>query len=89
MARTVYGGSGKQRTSVLGGRYTQSSNPTPSGVPQGSPGGVTNGTKVRAASRKPGMRFRIGDEGYLWILVIIEMILTVWLRHCNRQHHGG
>lgn len=86
MARTVTGGSGKLKASVLGGRYASSSNTNPSGIPQGSPGGVANNT---AAGRRPGRKLMVGDEGYLWLLVFIEVALMAYLRKHFRRYHGG
>lgn len=84
MARSVTGGSGKLKASVLGGRYSASSNPTPSGIPQGSPGGVPF-----SGGRRPGMKMMVGDEGYLWLLVFIEVALMAWCRKYFRRYHGG
>lgn len=51
--------------------------------PQGTPGGK---------ARKPGTNGRptiLGQEVYLWILVVIEAILTGALRRAFRRFHGG
>ena len=86
MARAVFGGSGKMKTSMLGGRYSAaSSNPIPSGIPQGTPGGIG----VNAAGRRPGAKLMVGDEGYLWVLVAIEVALMCWFRRYFRRYHGG
>lgn len=89
MARTVSGGLGKMRPSALGGRYSATSNPTPSGMPQGTPGGVTMGPGITPSGKGPGMKFRVGDEGYIWILVLIEVAVMSALRRWSRAHHGG
>lgn len=57
-------------------------------VPQGGAGGTLGG--LRSAGRAPGARqLQLGDEIYLWILVIIEVLLMGWLRQNFRRHHGG
>ncbi len=91
MARTVTGGMGKQRASVLGGRYSAQNNPSPSaaGPMQGTPGGLTMGPLNVPSGRGPGLKFRIGDEGYIWILVLIEVFVMGVLRRWSRAHHGG
>lgn len=66
------------------GRYTSSSNATPSGIKQGTLGGLG-----RAAGGKPGMKFMGGDEMYLWLLVIIEVAVIGYLRRHFRRFHGG
>lgn len=67
---------------VSGGRTTQSSsNPNPSGIPQGTPGG-------RSMGRRGGM-VPIGDEMYLWILVVMEALAIGALRQQFRRYHGG
>lgn len=68
-------------------RIPSKSNTTPSGAPQGTMGGV--GTRTSVGSR-PGKRpINIGDEMYLWILVLIEVLLIAWGRKASRRHHGG
>jgi hypothetical protein len=32
---------------------------------------------------------KLGDEHYLWILVILEVVAIGWLRHAFRRRHGG
>lgn len=31
----------------------------------------------------------VGDEAYLWLLVIIEIITMAFLRNHFRRYHGG
>lgn len=70
MARTVLG------------NQSRTSNPRPSGVSQGTPGG--------SARRLPGMKgLQVGDEVYLWFLVFIEVALMGFLRRHFRRYHGG
>ena len=64
------------------GNHTRMSNPTPSGIPQGSPGGVTR--------KLPGIKgLKAGDEVYLWILLFIEVAAMGFLRKHFRRYHGG
>lgn len=72
MARTVYG------------RNSVNSNTHPSGVPQGTPGGIG-----AAAGRRPGMKLMVGDEAYLWLLLLLELLAMGLLRKHFRRHHGG
>ncbi len=65
------------------GKNTSQSNTRQSGIPQGSPGGIT------AAGGRPGMKIQAGDEVYLWFLVVLELIAMVALRNYFRSHHGG
>jgi hypothetical protein len=32
---------------------------------------------------------KIGDEGYLWILIALELGAIAWLRHAFKRRHGG
>lgn len=65
-------------------RHPSRSNPNPTGVPQGTPGGAT------ASSRAPGARnIMAGDEIYLWILVLIEAFIVGIFRSRFRRYHGG
>lgn len=32
---------------------------------------------------------RVGDEQYLWILVLLEVGFLAWGRHVFRRFHGG
>lgn len=66
------------------GRQSATSNATPSGIPQGTMGG-----RKSAAGMRPGMKLNIGDEKYLWILVILEVAAIGWLRKYFRRYHGG
>jgi hypothetical protein len=60
------------------------SNPTPNG----GTGGTLGGRKIATGAR-PGMKFAIGDEGYLWLLVIIEAFAMGYLRKRFKRYHGG
>jgi hypothetical protein len=64
-------------------RNPAASNPTPSGIPQGTMGGI-------AASGRPGRpQIMVGDEMYLWILVLLEVGAQAILRKQFRRYHGG
>ena len=66
-------------------RNPSTSNPIPSGVPQGTMGGI-----APAGGSRPGTRpLMPGDEVYLWVLVIVEVLVTGALRKKFRRHHGG
>jgi len=67
---------------ILGTR-SATSNATPSGVQNGTPGGR------KATGRRPGMALMVGDEHYLWLLVILEILTMVFLRNHFRRYHGG
>ena len=67
------------------GRNSQSSNPSPGNA---APGGTFGGRKI-ATGATPGMRLAIGDEGYLWILVLIEVFAIAVLRKKFKRYHGG
>lgn len=63
---------------------------SPSNVQSAGPQGTTGGTA--SPVRKPGAggrSLRIGQEKYLWILVIIELAITGTLRKYFRRFHGG
>lgn len=60
------------------------SNPAPSGIHQGTPGGQA---PQSAGGKKPPMA--VGDEIYLWILVAIEVGIIAYFRQAFRRHHGG
>ena len=65
-------------------RVPSKSNTMPSGIPQGTPGGRT------AVGSRPGAkRMMVGDEIYLWILVLIEAFIIFGGRKALRRHHGG
>lgn len=51
--------------------------------PQGSPGGRRIGTPGTGGPRI------LGQEVYLWILVLVEAVLTGALRRFFRRFHGG
>lgn len=60
-----------------------SSNAAPSSAPNA-------GTLGGPATRRPGRpQLMLGDEKYLWILVILEIIATSMLRKSFRRYHGG
>lgn len=68
-----------------GHRVPAASNPTPSGAVGGTMGG-----KNRGIGSRPGMpKINLGDEMYLWILVLLEVGAMAWLRQQFRRHHGG
>lgn len=61
------------------------SNPNPSGIPQGTMGG-----RAPAAGGRPGTRpVLLGDELYLWALLVLEVGVMSFLRNKFRRHHGG
>lgn len=65
------------------GRIPAGSNPNPSGVPN-------SGTLGGSAMGRPGRpQLMLGDEMYLWIMVVIEALLIGSLRKRFRRHHGG
>lgn len=71
-------------------RATSPSTP-PSNVqsagPQGTPGG-----KAPKFNRKPGSSkqpLKVGQEVYLWILVIVEVAMVGGFRRYFRRVHGG
>jgi len=65
-------------------RFASASNPTPSGLGQGTMGGPA------PAGARPGTRpVRVGDEVYLWVLVFLEVGAMCALRNKFRRHHGG
>jgi hypothetical protein len=66
------------------GMNSQTSNTNPAG----GVGGTLGGRKM-ASGAAPGMKLAIGDEGYLWILVIIEAAALGYLRKKFRRYHGG
>jgi len=77
MARTPYGV----------GSATTVTTPQTDRAPQGTLGGPA---KRPAAGPRPGRRqWMVGDEMYLWVLVIIEVALMGALRRRFRRHHGG
>lgn len=68
---------------AFSGRIPSASNPSPSRAPNaGTMGGPSSG--------RPGRpQLMLGDEKYLWILVILEVLLTGALRKRFRRYHGG
>lgn len=85
-----------QKRTLRSMRATQPSTP-PSNVrttgPQGTTGGRAAPVMGRGARRsKRGMRpgkITIGQEKYLWILVLIEVALIGGFRKYFRRYHGG
>ena len=65
------------------GPKSSTSNTRQSGIPQGTPGGKS------AAGGRPGMNLQAGDEVYLWVLVVLEILAMVFLRNHFRRYHGG
>ena len=66
--------------------HSSKSNTAAVGVTGGTLGGAAG---HRAAGKSPGHRLAVGDEGYLWLLIAIEVILLGILRKQFRRHHGG
>lgn len=66
------------------GTGSQTSNTNPAG----GTGGTFGGRKIATGAR-PGMNMAIGDEGYLWLLVIVEVAVMWLLRKKFKRHHGG
>lgn len=54
----------------------------------GGTGGTLGGRKI-ATGAGPGMKLAIGDEGYLWVLVIVEALTLGYLRKKFKRYHGG
>lgn len=66
------------------GTNSQTSNTNPAG----GTGGTLGGRKM-STGMSPGMKLAIGDEGYLWLLVIIEVLAMGYLRKRFKRYHGG
>lgn len=66
------------------GVNSRTSNPTPSGVGQGTMGG-----RKASLGGRPGTKLMVGDEGYLWLLVLLEVAAMYFLRRHFRRYHGG
>lgn len=73
MARTIFGPN------------SATSTPNPG---MGGTGGTLGGRKF-ATGAGPGMRLAVGDEGYLWILVVLEVVAMAALRKKFKRYHGG
>lgn len=54
----------------------------------GGTGGTLGGRKT-ATGAGPGMKLAVGDEGYLWILVVVEVLTMAFLRKRFKRYHGG
>jgi hypothetical protein len=64
-------------------RKVATSNTTPSGAPQGTMGG-------RAIPAADGLlTSAVGEVGYLWALVGLEVMAMVGFRKHFRRYHGG
>lgn len=68
------------------------------GNPAGSPGtaggqgpqGTLGGMVQNAMGARPGSRsLQLGDAGYLWILVALEVAALAWGRNIFKRRHGG
>lgn len=73
-------------------RIPSTSNTRQSGYAGGTMGGPSlMGNQPRSkVGTKPGRKqLLLGDEVYLWILVLIEVFLIGFLRQKTRRHHGG
>lgn len=66
------------------GNNSRTSNPNPSGIAQGTFGG-----RKTAGGARPGMKLMLGDEKYLWLLLILELLAMGALRQHFRRYHGG
>jgi hypothetical protein len=57
----------------------------------GGMGGTIGGKPSMAAGRVKagGKQVMLGDEVYLWILVLLEVGAMAWARQSFRRHHGG
>ncbi len=62
---------------------------SPSNVQTTGPQGTTGGTATPIRKRGGRQPLRVGQEKYLWGLVLIELALTGALRKYFRQFHGG
>lgn len=67
------------------GHNSATSTPTPGA---GGAGGTLGGVRI-ATGAGPGMKLAIGDEGYLWLLVILEVVTMAFLRKRFKRYHGG
>lgn len=75
----------RARQFQYGNRTPAASNPNPSGIPQGTVGG-----QAMPTSSKPGRsQIMLGDEMYLWVLVLLEVGFLAFLRNRFRRYHGG
>jgi hypothetical protein len=58
----------------------------PAGQSQGTLGGIMQ----NAMGAKPGARASgLGDAGYLWVLIALEVSAIAWLRTSFKRRHGG
>lgn len=67
------------------GSNSATSTPNPGA---GGTGGTLGGMKG-ATGLRPGMKLAVGDEGYLWLLVVIEVATMAFLRKRFKRYHGG
>lgn len=59
-------------------------------TPSGAAGGTMGGKPTHSVGSRPGRRvIQLGDEMYLWILVIAEVAIIAGFRSKFRRHHGG
>lgn len=66
-----------------GARIPAASNPAPSRA-------GNSGTLGGPATGRPGRpQLMLGDEKYLWLLVVLEVLATGILRKKFRRYHGG
>ena len=75
-------------------RLRQGNKPRTGGVgpTAGNAATATQGTlggKARVGVRPGGIPLQIGDEGYLWVLVALEVLAITWGRRYFRRFHGG
>jgi len=60
------------------------------GATQTMPGGgqqpATGGMRIGGMTRGAG---KLGNEKYLWLLVALEVLAVLGLRHGFRRYHGG
>jgi len=56
---------------------------------QGGTGGTLGGIPRAAGARPSRINVNVGDEMYLWLLVVLEALAIGWLRQRFRRRHGG
>lgn len=70
---------------AFSGKSSAGSNPGTGNVGMsGTPGG-----RGRMGMRPGARSINVGDEMYLWLLVLLEVGFLGFLRHRFRRHHGG
>jgi hypothetical protein len=50
---------------------------------------MAGGLRAGIGTRPGRMQVQLGDEAYLWVLVLLEVGAIAWLRSAFRRHHGG